>query len=354
MALFQPGDVIRDTYVVERFLGEGAFAEVYRVRHQFLGRQAMKVFKLVGMTTEETEQMLGEAVMLTRIGHPNIIRVFDANVTETPNGRCGFFTMEYVVGGSLENYRYTFPAEMIPIGTVVNVMQQVCRGIAVAHDATPPIIHRDIKPQNILVGFEEDETIRVYVSDFGLAKQANAMSLMVSARGTLSFKAPEVFSNKMSDSTAGDIWALGVTLYVLLTGQHPYPQMYETDFLWNSSVFAKPIMAPMQLNLSVNQALNDITLQALSIDPNNRFPNARVMLAELEKWKPGHMPSPTPPFQPTTSEAEQLIKKALQLAKEPAKLQVAIALMEQAFAKDAELRMDYEYKVNLWRRGITM
>jgi hypothetical protein len=102
MSLLQEKEVIRGTYEVERLLGEGAFAEVYRVKHRFLGRQAMKVFKMVGMTIEETEEMLGEALVLSRIGHPNIVRVFDANITGTSRGISGFFTMEYVAGGSLD------------------------------------------------------------------------------------------------------------------------------------------------------------------------------------------------------------------------------------------------------------
>jgi serine/threonine-protein kinase len=84
MPLLQEGQVIRDTYEVERYLGEGAFAEVYRVKHRFLGRQAMKVFKRAGMTVEQIDEMLSEAIMLSRIGHPNIVRVFDANVLAAP------------------------------------------------------------------------------------------------------------------------------------------------------------------------------------------------------------------------------------------------------------------------------
>ncbi|MDQ6706613.1 MAG: hypothetical protein M3Z85_11625, partial [Acidobacteriota bacterium] len=83
MRLLEDGDTVRDTYEVERFLGEGAFAEVYRVKHRFLGRQAMKVFKRRGMELDEIHEMLAEAILLSRIGHPNIVRVFDANVVET-------------------------------------------------------------------------------------------------------------------------------------------------------------------------------------------------------------------------------------------------------------------------------
>src|SRR5215831_4728543 len=101
MPLLQEGETIREKYFVERFLGEGAFAEVYRVKHRFLGRQAMKVFKMTGMTVAETEDLLAEAILLSRLDHPNVVRVIDANTTETSRGVCGFFTMEYVAGGSL-------------------------------------------------------------------------------------------------------------------------------------------------------------------------------------------------------------------------------------------------------------
>ena len=94
MQLLSEGAKIRDTYEVERFLGEGAFAEVYRVNHRFLGRQAMKVFKQTNLSVEEVTKMLGEAILLSRIGHPNIVRVFDANTVETEYGTSGFFTME--------------------------------------------------------------------------------------------------------------------------------------------------------------------------------------------------------------------------------------------------------------------
>src|SRR5207249_3750949 len=115
MSLLQEGQVIRSTYEVERLLGSGAFAEVYRVKHRFLGRQAMKVFKTAGMTIEETEERLVEALILSRIGHPNIIRVFDANITDTSQGVCGFFTMEYVAGGNLEQLWQTYGSRFMPL-----------------------------------------------------------------------------------------------------------------------------------------------------------------------------------------------------------------------------------------------
>src|SRR5262245_120097 len=133
MHLLRECQNVRDTYEVQRFLGEGAFAEVYRVKHRFLGRQAMKVFKRVGMNLDEIHDMLGEAILLSRIGHPNIVRVFDANVLETPQGTCGYFTMENIPGGSLDKFWRSFGVSLVPIDTTIDLIKQVCRGIAQGH-----------------------------------------------------------------------------------------------------------------------------------------------------------------------------------------------------------------------------
>src|ERR1700733_1341725 len=115
MSLLPEGKIIRDTYEVERFMGEGAFAEVYRVKHRFLGRQAMKVFKRVGMGLDEIQDMLGEAVLLSHINHPNIIRVFNADILDTPRGPCGFFTMENIAGGSLDKFWRSHGNKLVPV-----------------------------------------------------------------------------------------------------------------------------------------------------------------------------------------------------------------------------------------------
>jgi serine/threonine-protein kinase len=90
---------------------------VYRVKHRFLGRQAMKVFKHVGMNFEDIQEMLFEAILLSRISHPNIVRVFNADVLETPQGKCGYFTMENVAGGSLDKFRRSYGGRLVPIST---------------------------------------------------------------------------------------------------------------------------------------------------------------------------------------------------------------------------------------------
>ena len=280
MPLLAEGQTIRDTYEVERFLGEGAFAEVYRVRHRFLGRQAMKVFKKEGMSAGEVEKTLSEAILLSRIGHPNIVRVFDANVMETDAGLRGYFTMENVAGGTLDAFWRSFGSRLLPVDVALDLARQVCRGLAVAHAETPPVIHRDIKPQNILVGYEA-RGLRARISDFGLARQVNPLTLLASAAGTLPFKPPEVFANAKSDSPAGDVYAVGVTLYLLLSDCFPYE--IGPDFATvSASDFDKQPRPLSELNFDVDSALSDIVARCIARDVHDRYPDARALLAALD------------------------------------------------------------------------
>ena len=362
MAILSEHMNIRDTYEVERFLGEGAFAEVYRVKHRFLGRQAMKVFKAAGMTLEDIEDALGEAIMLSQIGHPNIVRVFDANTVETPRGLFGYFTMENVAGGSLDKFWQSFGTEFVPVETTIEIMKQVCRGLSLAHRESPPVIHRDIKPQNILVGYETDG-LRARVSDFGLAKRVNPLTLLATAAGTITFKPPETFTESKGDSCAADVWALGTTLYLLLTDQLPYE--IPTDLAWGSNKpFKKPFRPASELNAEANEALDRIIAKALQIQPSERFQNAMEMLEALEAWKPGipqiRQKTVSADFSkaalgiehssPNQRNAETLAKNALEM-KQAGRLADAADLMEEAFNKWPELRHKFAPQVRLWRCG---
>jgi serine/threonine-protein kinase len=366
MALLENGLRIRDTYTVERPLGEGAFAEVYRVQHRFLGRQAMKVMKVPGTTLDEIEKMLAEALLLSRIGHPNIIRVYDANVAELASGQHGFFTMEYVAGGSLNRVWQSYREKLMPVALAVEIMKQVCSGIAVGHSEKPPIVHRDIKPQNILVGYD-GAGMRVRVSDFGLAKRANPLTLLVSAKGTLSFKPPESFENQ--DSPAADVWALGTTLYLLLTDKLPYPELGERDMA-EAGRFVPPLRAASVYNMAVDPALDAILRRCLAKDPKERYPDASVLLTDLSRWQLGgsdlHLSaaqgsqarnakvtlgSESPMDVHTASE---MVQRAIAMAKHPASLLTAADLLEEAMSRAPELRDRYERQLRLWRRGICM
>ena len=295
MALLEDDQMIRDTYRVERLLGKGAFAEVYRVVHPFLGRQAMKVFRRRGLSTDDLEKALGEAVLLSRLGHPNIVRVFDANTFEMPSGVYGYVTMEYVPGGTLAD-RLAVSRGFLPVSEAVDIVIQVCRGIGVAHQKNPPIIHRDIKPQNLLMG-HDDDAARVIVSDFGLAREVNPWTLMASSRGTMAFKAPETFLDPGADSRAGDVWAIGSVLYLLLTAEMPHPELARASGV-AAAWYSGRLIPPRELRYVVDEHLEGIVTRALALDPAARYTSAPELLAELEAWRP---PAARPPIRPAST-----------------------------------------------------
>lgn len=364
MQLLPEGMKIRDTYEVERFLGEGAFAQVYRVNHKFLGRQAMKVFKQHADDADDVAKMLGEAILLSRIGHPNIVRVFDANTVETVNGTRGFFTMEYIPGGTLDKFWRSYGVKRVPVATCVDLVKQVCRGLSVAHNSNPAIIHRDIKPQNILVGYEVDG-LRARLSDFGLAKEVNPLTLLATAAGTLAFKPPEVFSQKKSDSCAADIFALGVTLYLLLTDELPF--QVEADLGWGQDAKKWKVPdKPSDWNVSVNAKLDRIVMKCIDFAPEKRYQSASELLADLEAWEPEN--KRIEKQEPDSSQSlkkifdvgsldeesgRRLAKEARGLAREGL-LGDAADKMEEAFNYCPSLRPKHSEQVRLWRMGISM
>lgn len=365
MALLEEGMNVRDTYEVERFLGEGAFAEVYRVNHKFLGRQAMKVFKQTHLDVAEVTKMLGEAILLSRIGHPNIVRVFDANTVETKQGTCGFFTMEYVPGGTLDKFWRSFGSKHVPVETCVDLMKQICRGLCVAHNAKPPIIHRDIKPQNILVGYEVDG-LRARLSDFGLAKEVNPLTLLATAAGTLAFKPPEAFKGtRHSDSPAADVFALGVTMYLLLTDELPFH--VDSDLGWGQDVRKWKVPdKPSDWNVLVNSRLDRIVMKCIDFNPTERFHNAAELLSALESWIPGVKTASEESISSSTVKSilgavgsldeeagREMAKTARKLAKD-GMLSDAADKMEEAFNQCPALRSKYADQVRLWRMGISM
>ncbi|MET0237989.1 MAG: serine/threonine-protein kinase [Kibdelosporangium sp.] len=273
MCFLAEGQRVEPGYVVERLLGEGAFAEVYRVRHRFLGRQAMKVFKRVGSRAAVTE-MLAEAVLLTRIGHPNIVRIFDAGTVPTDHGERGFFTMEYVAGGTL--YRLWAEPRIRPLAVAetVRITHEVACGLAAAHSERPPIIHLDITPYNVLIGPDG----RARLGDFGLAKIAKPVPGKPRGQVTVAFAPPESVLGAVAESCATDVWALAAIAYLMLTDRHPYPE--------GASRRVRPV-APSALNADVDARLDDIILAALNPNPVDRTPNAIVLAGQLAEWGAG-------------------------------------------------------------------
>ncbi len=368
MPLLQEGQTVNQRWIVERHLGDGAFAEVYRVRHKIFGRQAMKIFKRVGMKIEEVEEILQEPILLAGINHPNIIRVYDADTNETSKGLCCFFTMEYIAGGTLERFWKSYKDEYVPVLTTIEIIRQAVAGLAAAHSAHPPIIHRDIKPQNILIGYD-DNGLRVRIADFGLAKKFNILTMALTGLGTRCFKPPEVMINLKADSAAGDVWALGTCLYLLLTDRFPFSDDFDFESLQNSR-FEQPLRAPSYYNNNVDETLDSIVYKCLALNVKDRFQNAVELQTALSNWTPrkryrkkqsvekSQFPSSEKKAIGLAStldrdKAMQLSKEAVQLSYYVNRLTEAADMMEEAFNKWPKLREKYEFKVVLWRKGIS-
>jgi serine/threonine protein kinase len=253
----------------------------------------------------------------------------------------------------------------MPIPEVIEIMKQVCTGVAVAHSENPPIVHRDIKPQNIMVGYD-GAGLRVRVSDFGLAKQTNPLTLLVSAKGTLSFKPPESFENQ--DSPAADVWAIGTTFYLLLTDTLPYPGLNDRDIV-DANRFIKPLRPPSIYNMAVDPVLEAILSRCLTPKPADRYQNASSLLDDLVRWHSTGASVVVPVHSGGRKErkstfgirsgsdvenARQMIQEAIAASKRPGGLGSAADLLEEAINKAPELREQYESQLKLWRRGVCM
>lgn len=273
--------------------------------------------------------------------------------------------MEYIPGGTLVRFRRSYGAERVPVETGVDLIKQVCRGLSLAHRAAPPIIHRDIKPQNILVGYEADG-LRARLSDFGLAKEVNPLTLLATAAGTITFKPPEAFKGRRhTDSPSTDIFALGVTLYLLLTDELPYHVDRDQDWGKNPQA-CRPPKPPSHWNHLVDEVLDIIVLRCLDLNPKHRYQNATELLTSLDAWKPktvqpaeaSHSRKSTKTsltLAPPLDEAagRKLSAEARRLAKSGA-LNDAADMMEEAFNFSPTLRAKYASQVRLWRLGISM
>jgi len=204
-------------YRLVRLLGRGAMGEVHvAVDTRNGGAVALKVITLAsgqtGPALEEARQrFVAEAVHGRRLEHPGIVRVLDAGL----EGDRGWIAMEPVAGSDL--HRYTQPRRLLPEALVLKVGERVALALAHAHRAG--VVHRDVKPSNILVDWSADQ---VKLSDFGMARLANAERTRTGlVLGSPAYMAPELLAGA-PPSPASDIYALGVTLFQLLAGRLPF------------------------------------------------------------------------------------------------------------------------------------
>jgi serine/threonine protein kinase len=274
----EPGWVVNNTYTVGRLVGSGSFGEVYIASHRFLGVQALKTISLDPLNID---QVFAEARALVDLNHANIVRTYDANVSDEFGDRLAFITMEYAEKGSLADVLATkvrfSEAEVAGAGT------QLASALSLAHSRNPPLLHRDVKPSNVLV-FPSTGPLHLKLSDFGLAKPLDAESRLTTSAGTVAYAPPEMAWGVADERS--DVYSLGVTLYRCLTGIHPFPIQTPQEMTENRgriqtlSQGRKSIAPPSRL-LMRPSALGDVVMTCLEHDMFRRFKNGTEVLAAL-------------------------------------------------------------------------
>jgi serine/threonine-protein kinase len=218
------GRTLGARYRLVRRLGSGGMSVVYLARHVVIERRsAIKILRQdLAMNPAHRERFLREARAVNRINHPNIVQITDFG----EDGGLAFLVMEYFEGGSLALLLHDGP---LAARRAVRIAAQIASALGRAHELG--IIHRDLKPDNVLVRTADGDDV-VKLTDFGIAKIVDAPSITFSEQrfGTPGFIAPEYVQGAPA-SAGGDLYALGVVLYQLLTGHLPYDARYAADLL---------------------------------------------------------------------------------------------------------------------------
>ena len=255
-------------YRLVRLLGRGGFAEVYLGEHIRLNTQAAIKVRYEQFGHEDAEQFLKEAQTIANLVHPHIVRIFDFDVA---NGM-PFLVMDYAPNGTL---RQRYPKNTrLPLETIISHVRQITDGLQYAHDEK--FIHRDIKPDNMLLGRRND----ILLSDFGLAlvAQSTRQQSLQDLGGTAYYMSPEQLRGKPRQ--ASDQYALGIVVYEWLTGERPFNGSFSE--VASQHIFEAP--PPIHEKLpTISPAVEEVVMTALAKDPHQRFASVRSFANALEQ-----------------------------------------------------------------------
>jgi tetratricopeptide (TPR) repeat protein len=257
-ARFAPGDMFAGRYRMVARIGRGGMGDVWRADDVIL--QTPVALKLIAVTAagDEAARIVNEVRLARQITHPAVCRVFDVGNAEGAL----FFSMELVEGEDLA--ALIRRVGRLPSEKVADIARQLCAGLAAAHSRR--VLHRDLKPANVLI----DNNGLVRITDFGIAISQGQPALH-SLTGTPAYMAPEQRTVGAALSTQTDIYSLGLVLYELLVGEHPFKHSGAT----------KPPLRPSALVPSVDPQLERLIMQALSTEPGQRPASALEMAARL-------------------------------------------------------------------------
>ncbi|WP_257457523.1 serine/threonine-protein kinase [Archangium lipolyticum] len=277
-------------YRLTRLLGSGGMGTVYLAEQTLIGaRVAVKVLHPnLAQDARLRARFYAEARTVNLIGHPNIVRIFD--ISESEDG-LHYFVMEHLEGQPLSR----LPRPMEP-GLVAWLLAQACDALEAVHRSG--VVHRDLKPDNLLMVERPGERPALKVLDFGVAKAlrdtGQEQTMAGQVLGTPAYMAPEQWSGQPVDGRS-DLYSLGVTGYLLLTGQLPYPRGQLAELVLAPEPLP-PLRPPHTLVPSVPEALSQALLRALARSPAERFATALdFKRALLSSVRPTLASRPTPP-----------------------------------------------------------
>lgn len=266
------GTLLLNRYKLLEKIGEGGMGVVYKAKCTLLNRYvAIKILKTEFMNNNDfITRFKREASSIGSLSHSNIVNVYDFGSENNIN----FIVMEYIIGKTLKQ----IIKENIKINTLdaLNIALQITKALEYAHKNN--IIHRDIKPDNILI--TEDNLVKL--TDFGIAKVTDSSTITNSSKilGSAHYFSPEQAKGKFVDCRT-DIYALGVIMYEMFTGQVPFNG--ENSISIALMHIQEPVVPPNKIFTQIPDNINNIILKALEKEPINRFKNAKEFADILTK-----------------------------------------------------------------------
>lgn len=286
-------DMNGDRYRVEKLLGRGGFGAVYLVRDRLTQEHQFALKELIEPSEHDYERLLFECETLKRLDHPSLPRVY--HVFEYAKLKRVYLLMEYIRGKNLEDLREEQPNFRFPLKVALAIMTPIVNALSYMHSQNPPIVHRDIKPDNIIVPLDGGEAVLV---DFGTAKEfIQDGTTTVFRHGSPGYAPIEQYSAGSRTNLRTDVYELGATLYALLTGITPVDAIARLT-AENGKDPLKPVIEVVP---DIPRSVSNAIQCALSIYNQHRFSNVAQFWEALQSDSfelPAHITQPRLPETP--------------------------------------------------------